>query len=445
MFQATNSATQSESLHNADNIAPAFLVDTKNRITKEINGILNLGTAPECQIQLKGDCISPRHARIEISQGRHIIRDLRSQTGTLVNNTKVIEAFLTDGDIIDISGSHFLFSSGQLKVTLPTSKNPSWNHQLQNLPMLAATNHAILITGPTGTGKDLLAQMVHKFSTRSSCSLISVNCSALSETLIESELFGHIKGSFTGAIADRKGAFEAARGGTLFLDEVGDLPLSVQAKLLRALENNEIRPVGSDLTVITNVRIIAATHQNLEKLIQEGKFRSDLYYRLNILKIKAPSLFERPEDFEDLLFHFAKEMRVRFSYAASELLKKHAWPGNIRELKNTVARASALFRGKLISEDDILSIVDPMPIAVGHQPPAELANLYEGGGTKRAADVIRNMEKKMILEKLALNHGNQRRTAIELGMPKSTLNDRLRQYGINPKQFVSGMISLTSV
>ncbi|MEQ1878593.1 MAG: sigma 54-interacting transcriptional regulator, partial [Bdellovibrionia bacterium] len=248
---------------------------------------------------------------------------------------------------------------------------------------------------------------------------VSVNCSALSESLVESELFGHVKGSFTGATHDRKGAFEAARGGTLFLDEIGDLPPALQPKLLRALENREIRPVGADRTVETDVRIIAATHQNLRYKIQTGMFRSDLYFRLNVIKINIPDLKDRSEDFEDILNTFCKEMRVRFSYPAILELKKHSWPGNIRELKNAVARASALFQGVRIDEARIPQLIDAVPIQ--EIPESQAANM----------PFIKELEREMIRQRLVANQGNQRKTAADLNMPKSTLHDRIKSYGID--------------
>ena len=198
-----------------------------------------------------------------------------------------------------------------------------------SLSSVATSSCPVLILGPSGTGKDVLANAIHNSSKKSGAPFISVNCSALTETLVESELFGHTKGSFTDAVSDRKGAFEAARGGTLFLDEIGDLPYSLQAKLLRALENNEIRPVGSDRSIKTDVRIIAATHQNLYNKIRDGEFRADLFYRLNVITIETPALKERIEDFDNLLYSFARQMRVRFSFNAIKTLKKHDWPGNI--------------------------------------------------------------------------------------------------------------------
>lgn len=308
-----------------------------------------------------------------------------------------------------------------------SSRNELWNMELQNLQNVSQTDFPVLLLGPSGTGKDVIAQAVHHRSPRHGRPFICVNCSALTETLIESELFGHVKGSFTGAMSDRKGAFESARGGTLFLDEIGDLSYNLQAKLLRALENNEIRPVGSDRVIKTDVRIIAATHQNLLGKMQEGQFRSDLFFRLNVVSVQTPCLKDRMEDFDDLLYTFSKQMRVRFAFGAIQRLKSYAWPGNVRELRNLVSRAAALFPRQNIDEAKVdrllkgnLFQTDIVPVLA--PPSAQIS-------------VIKEVEKQIILKKLQANRGNQRKTAIDLGMPKSTLNDRLRQYQIDSKLF----------
>ncbi|WP_413288728.1 sigma-54 interaction domain-containing protein [Bdellovibrio sp. HCB337] len=311
------------------------------------------------------------------------------------------------------------------------SRNPLWNVELQSLVDISKTDFPVLLLGPSGTGKDVLAQAIHKSSPRENAPFICVNCSALTETLIESELFGHIKGAFTGAVGDRKGAFESARHGTLFLDEIGDLPFALQAKLLRALENSEIRPVGSDKVINTDVRIIAATHQNLSQKIQEGQFRSDLFFRLNVVSVYTPPLKDRIEDFEDLLNVFAKQMRVRFSYDAIQKLKMHTWPGNIRELRNLVFRAAAVFPQQHID----IARAERLLKSSSVYTPAQEEN------SQPRMSVIKEVEKQIILKKLQENKGNQRRTAQELGMPKSTLNDRLRQYNINAKIYKSVPVS----
>jgi DNA-binding NtrC family response regulator len=396
-----------------------------------------IGADSGCNLKLKGEGVSERHTRIEFKGQFFLIRDLRSETGTFVNGTKISEAYLCEGDEIRIGSTVLQYSHEKRQENASiglSSKNETWNAQLMSLGHVAKTEFSILLLGPSGTGKEVLAQALHQHSSRSNRVFISVNCSALTETIVESELFGHVKGSFTGAVGDRKGAFETARGGTLFLDEIGDLPLTMQAKLLRALENNEIRPVGSDQNVETDVRIIAATHQNLKEKISEGSFRADLYYRLAVITVQTPALTDRMEDFENLMYGFAKKMKVQFSFNAIEKMKRHTWPGNIRELKNTVARASAFFPRMRIDEGHVEKILDQVSLHATGVPAHQIGEL----------PVIKEIEKQMIIKRLAANQGNQRRTAMDLGIPKSTLHDRIRAYNIDTKQFVPVGTNLSS-
>lgn len=387
-----------------------------------------IGRDSACAISLNDEHIEKKHALIEIRQSRLYIKDMKTPTGLQVNGVKVIEAVLEDGDVVTI-GSTELLIHDRHKVKVPfahSSLSEHWNQQLQFLQSVAQTPFPVLLLGPSGTGKDVLAQSLHQASARGAAPFVSVNCSALTETLIESELFGHVKGSFTGAIADRKGAFESARSGTLFLDEIGDLPYSLQAKLLRALENAEIRPVGSDRIVKTQVRVIAATHQNLYQKIREGSFRADLFYRLNVITLEVPALKERMEDFETFLYQFARQLRVRFSHNAIAALKKYEWPGNIRELKNVVSRASALYPKEHITEQHLDVLLNRRE-QIAHA--ATGINYLEPGSSGQLS-VIKEIEKQMILKRLIANQGNQKRTAIDLGMPKSTLHDRIKTYGL---------------
>ncbi|MES3039268.1 MAG: sigma 54-interacting transcriptional regulator [Bdellovibrionota bacterium] len=388
---------------------------------------LVLGSDPECGPgALYGKGTEPRHARLERKNGIFTLKDLRSELGTFVNGVRIQEAFLQDGDIISLGAYELCFEKiGDLAAFPLTSKNEVWNQELQLLSNVAKKNFPVLLLGPSGTGKDVIAQKIHETSERKLGPFLSVNCSALTETLVESELFGHVKGSFTGAVNDRKGAFEAARGGTLFLDEIGDLPYPLQSKLLRALENSEIRPVGSDKNVKTDVRIIAATHQHLLEKISSGSFRQDLYYRLNVITVSPPALAHRMEDFESLLYEFAKQLRVRFSFGAIQKLKLYDWPGNIREVKNVVCRASAYFPRQEITEKELEKII-PAPAPQRHEN-QEISH----GGSEGTLPVIKEIERQMIIQRLVANKGNQRRTAKDLGMPKSTLHDRLKYYNID--------------
>lgn len=417
-------------IENKTDLNPAFLHHLKkDDWGVEVGEFMSLGRDPSCTWVLSDPTISSKHARIEKKELGYLLRDLRSRNGTYLNGTKVIEAYLHEGDRIQIGQTHFEFShkrSPHDKIFPLQSKNKKWAETLDHLTGLAESDLPVLILGPSGSGKELLAESLHRNSPRRSSPLISVNCSALSHALIESELFGHTKGSFTGATEDRKGAFEAARGGTLFLDEVGDLPLSLQPKLLRALENNEIRPVGSDESIKTDVRIVAATHHDLREKVLQGDFRLDLYYRLNVLQIKAPSLKERMEDFESLLMQFCKEFKVSFSPALLPILKKHGWPGNIRELKNFVAKARAYYNGNQISSPkQIYCLLDEPSV-----PKAREKDLTVVEPSRFNKSLLKELEYELIKKRLIANNGNQRQTALDLGIPKSTLHDRIKAYKI---------------
>ncbi len=224
---------------------------------------------------------------------------------------------------------------------------------------VAGTEARVLITGENGTGKEVVAHLLHEQSNRASAPMVEVNCAAIPSELIESELFGHMKGSFTGAVKDRAGKFEQADGGTLFLDEIGDLSLAAQAKVLRALQENEITRVGSDKTTKVNVRVLAATNKNLQEEIEKGNFREDLFHRLNVIPIRVPALRDRLEDIPALTAYFTKQIcseqgwkEKNFTAGAIKALQRHAWPGNIRELRNVIERLIIL-GGEEITEEDI--------------------------------------------------------------------------------------------
>ena len=413
--------------HLTEKTKRAFLI-TQGASTKayDIEELMTLGRSPENDICLQDTCVSPQHLSIVRTCRGFCLKDLQSTHGSFVNHTKVISCYLQEGDHLQVGNQHFVFtydkvsSAHDLKPL--TSRNKRWQRQLSQLPQISNSNFPVLITGPSGAGKEVITQWIHKYSIRREAPLINVNCSALSESLIESELFGHKRGSFTGADRDRKGAFQTAKGGTLFLDEIGDLPISLQPKLLRALENHEIKPVGSDDTQSTDVRVIAATHQSLKNNVVQNKFRADLFYRLNVLSIQIPPLRDHLEDFDDIIYKFAKKLRVRFSHGAIEKLKEHSWPGNIRELKNAVARAQAIYGQDLISDKDVKYLFDSMDIEPNKVQP------------------LKDIEKRIICERLTYNMGNQKRTAEDLGMPKSTLHDRIKNYGIDIDKLLADRI-----
>ena len=235
------------------------------------------------------------------------------------------------------------------------------------LSTIANSNSTVLITGESGTGKELLARSLHEQSMRAGSNFVPINCAAIPKELLESELFGHRRGSFTGAVSDRLGRFELAHGGTLFLDEIGDMPMDMQVKLLRVLQERTIDPIGSTRQIPVDVRVIAATHRDLDHEITTGKFREDLYYRLNVLPVNTPPLRERVEDVEPLLLHFAQKFAhvqhgpIRFSAEFLASMREYAWPGNVRELSNLVDRFSTLYAGQRLD----LRAIPPSLLPIG--------------------------------------------------------------------------------
>lgn len=285
----------------------------------------------------------------------------------------------------------------------------------------AGTPLSIYLAGETGTGKEVLAHLVHAWSDRAAGPFVPLHCGALPLTLAESELFGHVKGAFTGAVSQRPGALLQAHGGTLFLDEIGDLPLDIQVKLLRFLENGEIRPVGADRPSRADVRIICATHHPLKKLVDEGKFRRDLYYRLASVTIDITPLRSRPEDIRMLATRFASELNRTISPKAMLRFQAHSWPGNVRELRHAIERASGLAGPfhPVLGEDSFEFLLTPDNVE--QSPQLELG---------AAVLTLEEMERVMLLKALRLAHGNRGNAAKILGIARSTLFEMLKRHRI---------------
>jgi len=299
---------------------------------------------------------------------------------------------------------------------------------------VAPTPARVLITGENGTGKELVARAIHALSPRAAGPFVEVNCAAIPTELIESELFGHMKGSFTGAFADRAGKFELADGGTLFLDEIGDMSLSAQAKVLRALQEGVIARVGSGKTLPVDVRVIAATNKNLGMEIEEGQFREDLLYRLNVVPIHVPPLRERRSDTPQLVAHFAAELTKdglpskAFEPAALERLTAHDWPGNIRELKNAVERLLILATGSTVTPSDVERLVGKGEGGRGTVPSGR-----GDAGWMRAAtfeEFKQAAERAFLMGKLQQHDWNVSETARSLQMPRSNLYKKIERYGL---------------
>ncbi|OFZ18587.1 MAG: hypothetical protein A2X94_01460 [Bdellovibrionales bacterium GWB1_55_8] len=285
----------------------------------------------------------------------------------------------------------------------------------------AATPLSIYLAGETGTGKEVLAHLIHAWSDRASGPFVPLHCGALALSLAESELFGHVKGAFTGAMNQRPGALMQAHNGTLFLDEIGDLPADIQVKLLRFLEDGEIRPVGADRPSRADVRLICATHHPLLKLVEEGKFRRDLYYRIASVTIDIPSLRSRPDDVEMLARQFAADLDRSFSPKALLRLKAHSWPGNVRELRHAIERASGLAGPftPVLSEEAFEFLLTPDNISVNPQ-------LELGAGVLS----LKEMERLLLLKSLRLANGNRATAAKILGVARSTLFEMLKRHRI---------------
>ncbi|MGE5803606.1 MAG: sigma-54-dependent transcriptional regulator [Gemmatimonadota bacterium] len=310
----------------------------------------------------------------------------------------------------------------------------SIKHVIGLIEKVAPTPARVLITGENGTGKELVARAIHALSSRAAGPFVEVNCAAIPTELIESELFGHMKGSFTGAFADRAGKFELADGGTLFLDEIGDMSLSAQAKVLRALQEGVISRVGSGKTSPVDVRVIAATNKNLGMEIEEGQFREDLLYRLNVVPIHVPPLRERRSDTPQLVAHFIAELTKDglpakvFEPAALERLTAHDWPGNIRELKNAVERLLILAAGSTVTQNDVERLVGKGEGGRGKGP--------AGGGDAgwmRAAtfeEFKQAAERAFLMGKLQEHDWNVSETARSLQMPRSNLYKKIERYGL---------------
>ncbi len=306
-------------------------------------------------------------------------------------------------------------------------RSPSMTPIFETISLVAPTEATVLIVGESGTGKELIANAIHQNSPRREAPFIKVNCAALSESLLESELFGHEKGAFTGAHKRHIGRFSAAHRGSLLLDEIGEMAPATQAKILRVLQEQEFEPVGGTHSVSVDVRIIAATNRDLEADMATGRFREDLFYRLNVVRIIMPPLKERHEDIPLLADRFLKTYAEKnrrflkgFGPKAIDMLMRHDWPGNVRELENVVERAVILSRGDIIRPEDLPEAIK----AVDHSASASPATLPIG-------ITLKDMEKEMILLTLGEAGGNRTRTAEILGISRRTLQLKLKDYGVN--------------
>jgi DNA-binding NtrC family response regulator len=405
---------------------------------------LRIGKAPGNDLCLPDPTVSRFHCVLERSERGLLLHDLDSSNGTHVAGCSVQSAFVQPESVIrlgqtvlkliELDGERMPVRPAQLLgASVATTK------LVMLLPQLARAGATVLLEGETGTGKSMVAELIHRMGPRASGPFVVVDGGALAPSLIESELFGHERGSFTGASARRMGAFEAAQGGTVFLDEIGELPLELQPKLLRALEERVIRPVGGTRTVHLDVQVIAATNRDLRQAVQHGSFRADLYYRLEALRLTIPPLRERREDVPALVAHFCRSSGVSVSAARVEALQaefsRQSWPGNVRELRNAVERALLL---GVMSSVDAPSMEPTLPgaadptlreQAAGVAPrPWSDASPTSFRAAKEAA--VAEWERDFLERLMRETDGNISRAARLVHVDRGHLRDLLRQHGI---------------
>lgn len=405
--------------------------------------VIMVGTKTGNQIVLKDETMSREHFEIHQAKDGYVLKDMQSLNGTFINGIRVREAFLQSGSIIRAGKTEMKFLPMDEIFEITPSKKTKFASLIGgSVPMrkiytiiekVAPTDVTVIIEGESGTGKELIAQAVHEKSKRNKKSIVVFDCSAVPENLVESELFGHEKGSFTGATGLRHGAFELADGSTIFLDEIGELPLDLQPKLLRVLESRTIKRVGGDRPIPVDVRVVAATNRNLEAEVKKGNFREDLYYRLNVVPIYLPPLRRRKDDIPMLIDHFIEEFNKAnpekqcegVDQGAMQLLTAYDWPGNVRELRNTVSRMLSFMEGSRITAEDIPERVK-LPVAK-----AEL-DIREDLGFKDAKEQwISTFEKQYLQELLKRNNFNISATAKEAGIDRKSVQRLIKKYGLN--------------
>lgn len=402
--------------------------------------IITIGATEESDIVLDDETVSRQHCRIIQDGENTVVVDLQSTNGTWVEGVRVREAFLEPDVLLGVGNCIVRFNpvDEQMPITPSNSerlgdivgKSVKMREIFGILEKIAPTGATVIIEGETGTGKEVVARTIHKLSTRSEAPFVVLDCGAVPENLIESELFGHEKGSFTGAVMSRKGLFEMAEGGTIFLDELGELALDLQPKLLRVLEQREVRRVGSNQPIPVNVRVVAATNRALAEEVEAGRFREDLFYRLSVVRLNLPPLRERIEDVELLIHHFFQKLAFnrdaqgklkldRIAPDALDALGEYHWPGNVRELVNTVERACSFSQSNTITMADLPGYISGADAPYDLQMPASTAQArHQFDDVPRPADLnempfksakeewIASFEKDYISTLLARHSGN---------------------------------------
>ena len=414
-------------------------------------GLLPVGSHPENAIALRDPLVSRFHCRFHLrDDGRLWLRDLGSKNGTFVDGLRVTEAELLPGAVLRVGDTSLRVlreEEGAPALGLPgfSSRDPSMARPLGLLRRVAPSKLPVLLRGETGAGKEVAARALHQASGRSRGPFVPINCGAIAHELAEAELFGYERGAYTGAVGSSPGAFGAADGGTLFLDEIGELPLTLQVKLLRALESDEIKPVGAARPRTVDVRIVCATHRDLRQLVAEGRFREDLYYRLDGVEVVLPALRERPADLLPLAEELLREEdpRARFSQGARAALLAHAWPGNVRELKLVVRLALVLCDGGVIRASDLRLDRAPVPPRRGAHDYTSSLRVSErdylaeescapepGLQATLGGRTLEELETEAIRASYARHGGVRKAMVQELGIAKSSLLRKLSALGL---------------
>ncbi len=400
--------------------------------------LLNIGKHSSNELVLNDPYVSQFHASISLSGNEFLLKDRGSTNGTQLNGERIENTPLSVEDEVTIGKTVIRFETTTQEIpVLPARKNQllgmvgrsdSMREVYSLIEKVAPTAASICLLGETGTGKEVAARVIHSLSPREKNPFIAINCGAVSPELIESELFGHEKGAFTGAHQRRKGTFEQAHTGTIFLDEIGELPPPLQPKLLRVLETREFLRVGGEKPVSVDVRIITATNRNLQKLLREGTFREDLFFRLYVVPIFLPPLRDRSDDISLLVKHFLKEkvdsstlsQAPPVSRSALDRLKHYSWPGNVRELKNVLDRSLILSSGDKIDLEHV-----HFPSEFGEPMSGKDQALYP-----LPQGSLEEIEKASIIQTLKRQGWNKKATAMALGIAKSTLHEKIKKYGI---------------
>ena len=409
--------------------------------------VIRVGARRGNDVQLSDAKVSGLHCEIRLDDRGYRLRDLDSTNGTFVGGIRINDVYIQPGAQIAVGSTRLKFEPLGESVELEISERDRLGGMLgrsvkmrelfARLQKLAATDTTVLITGETGVGKELAAECVHDLSPRAKGPFVVVDCGSIPPTLIESELFGHERGAFTGAVAKKRGLFEVADGGTIFLDEIGDMTLAAQAKVLRVLQTGEFTRVGGEKSLRTDSRVVAATNRDLEEMVKAGTFREDLYFRLNVVPIRSPDLAERADDVPLLVEAFVAECCQDNGFAVKPIddvvfdrLKAYDWPGNVRELRNVVERL-VIMSDEVIRERDLPPYLGGPRAAVGRQTgpiPAFTLDKYAGKSLREFREEI---ESEFIRMKLAELNWNISKTAQVLGIERTNLHKKLRALGIH--------------